>query len=102
MNGTQKFLQEIEDFIRETGCKPTNIGLGIERPDSALVFKLREGRVPNLDIVDRVRDFMRSYRMKVAKARGRSTLGKKAMPPAMQKQKKAGKRIVGTTHEVKL
>lgn len=66
-SSAQLFVEEIEAFMKETGCTPTKIGRGIERPDPGIIQSLREGRIPGLDLVDRIHAFMHAYRQTLVK-----------------------------------
>lgn len=60
MTRAQKFLEDVEAFLEASGVKATTLGKGA-LGDPSFVFQLRKGRVPNLDIVDRVENFMREH-----------------------------------------
>ncbi len=60
MSEREKLLTEIEDFIARHEMRPTHFGrLAVN--DTAFVRDLRDGRSVRLDMVDRLREFMRGY-----------------------------------------
>jgi hypothetical protein len=50
-------LAEVERYLRETGLGPTEFGTRAMR-DGNFVQRLRGGRTPTLQTIDRVRAFM--------------------------------------------
>jgi len=59
MTPIQTFQRQIESFLETTGMTATAFGknaLG----DPNFVFDLRNGRVPNLVVVDRIQQFIRA------------------------------------------
>lgn len=58
MEEAEAFLSEIEAFLQRRGMPPTTFGLQVAR-DPSLVSDLRKGRMPNLRLVGRVREFIR-------------------------------------------
>ena len=60
MTHAEQFISEIEAFLKRTGMSPTRFGIAAVN-DPSLVRDLRADRVPNLRLVDRVHEFMRSY-----------------------------------------
>jgi len=61
----QRFRADVEDFLTSTGMAPTVFGREAVR-DPNFVFELREGRAPNLALVDRVMSFMRDQKERAA------------------------------------
>ncbi len=55
----QTFLAEIEAFLERSGMSATAFGRG-SLNDPNFVHDLRTGRMPNLGIVGRVHEFIRS------------------------------------------
>jgi hypothetical protein len=51
-------LAEIEDFCRLTKTNPTQFGLRVMH-DSHFVGRLKSGRSPELETIDRVRNYMK-------------------------------------------
>lgn len=60
MSAIEAFRSEVERFLSDTGMTPTTLGKSALR-DPNFVFDLRDGRIPNLSIVDRVQTFMRGH-----------------------------------------
>lgn len=61
----KKLLDEIEDFRRKTDLNPTRFGqLAVN--DGNFIRSLRYGRTPSLGTIDKVRQFMRTYKKKAA------------------------------------
>lgn len=67
MTTIRSFLSEIERFLAESGMSATAFGRAALK-DPNFVFDLREGRIPNLAIVERVQTFMRDERVDQRKA----------------------------------
>ena len=59
MNHAEAFLAEVEAFLKRSEMKPTTFGKSAVG-DPNFVRDLREGRKPNLGLVDRVHDYIRS------------------------------------------
>lgn len=59
MTQLQAFISRVERHISETGISATAFGK-MAVADPKFVFDLRNGRTPNLKIVDRVEEFMRA------------------------------------------
>lgn len=59
MTRAEAFLAEIESFLERREMKPTTFSKAAVG-DPNFVRNLRDGRVPNLDLVDRVHDFIKS------------------------------------------
>lgn len=57
MNSTEKFLHRIETFLSAQGMSATTFGKKA-MGDPNFVFNLRKGRVPSLEVFDRVNAFM--------------------------------------------
>lgn len=61
MNDAAKsFLDQIEAFLERTEMSPTAFGR-LALKDPSFVRDLRDGRMPNLGLVDRVNKFMASH-----------------------------------------
>src|ERR1043166_2897403 len=60
MAAREEFLDEVEQFLRISGLSPTKLGTGAVG-DPTFVFELRSGRSPNLNTVEPVRAFMRTW-----------------------------------------
>jgi 2,4-dienoyl-CoA reductase-like NADH-dependent reductase (Old Yellow Enzyme family) len=56
----QTFLSEIEAFLTERRMSATAFGRAAVK-DPNFVHDLRGGRLPNLGLVDRVHEYMRSH-----------------------------------------
>lgn len=54
----EQFSGEIEAFLTERGMSASRFGT-LALNDPTFVFEIRKGRTVNVDIVDRVRRFMR-------------------------------------------
>lgn len=50
-------LVDIEAYLKITGLDPTNFGL-LAVNDGHFIARVKEGRMPRLDTIDRVRRFM--------------------------------------------
>jgi hypothetical protein len=55
----ESLLSEIDAFIARTGTDQTNFGLDVIN-DGHFVKRLRHGRVPKLQTIDRVRGYIAS------------------------------------------
>lgn len=58
----ETFRDEIEAFLAKSGMSPTALGktaLG----DPTFVIEMRAGRVPGLDVVQRVHEFMEAHKV---------------------------------------
>lgn len=64
MSLRSEFLAEVELFLQTVGMDPTVFGRDAMR-DPSFVRELRAGRVPGAVTIDKVRDFIRSYRAPV-------------------------------------
>ena len=60
MTHAEQFLSEIEAFLTRSGMTATAFGKAALN-DPSFVPDLRTGRKPNLGLVDRVHDFIRSH-----------------------------------------
>ena len=60
-------LGEIEAFLERTGMTQTSFGL-MAMNDGNYISRLRGGRTPTLQTLDRVRLFIRRYASNVAKS----------------------------------
>ena len=59
MTPIQTFQRQIESFLETTGMTATAFGKN-SLGDPNFVFDLRNGRVPNLVVVDRIQQFIRA------------------------------------------
>jgi len=57
----QKFLSEIDTFLGKSGMSASAFGKAALN-DPNFVWDLRSGRMPNLGLVERVHDFIRSQK----------------------------------------
>ncbi len=64
MSEREKLLAEIEAFLKETGMPHTAFGAGVGN-DTTLVTDLRRGRSVRLDMVDKIRRFMKTKRKRL-------------------------------------
>jgi len=60
MTHAEQFLADIEAFLERTGTTASAFGKSAVN-DPNFVGDLREGRKPNLGLVDRVHEFMNSH-----------------------------------------
>ena len=60
MTAREKFLAEIEAYLAATGMTPTDFGLAALN-DGSFVGRVRDGRAPNLNTVERVRSWMAAH-----------------------------------------
>lgn len=63
----QNFIAEIDAFLKRSGMSATAFGREAVK-DPNFVHDLRDGRMPNLGLVDRVQKFIRSESQKSRKA----------------------------------
>lgn len=63
-----KFLAEIERFIDKHQMDTSAFGK-LARNDPAFVLRLRRGRVPHVDTMDEVREFMANFKQACPKSR---------------------------------
>lgn len=68
MTAREKFLAEIEAYLAATGMTPTDFGLAALN-DGSFVGRVRDGRAPNLNTVERVRSWMASHPLDLRRAR---------------------------------
>jgi hypothetical protein len=64
-NPAQAFLKQIEVFLKRSGMSATAFGRAALN-DPNFVHDLRIGRMPNLGVVGRVHDFIRSQKVDAA------------------------------------
>jgi len=57
----QEYLSQIEAWLARTGV-PESVLSRLAAGDPSHVYKLRKGRVPGLDVADRVLKFMETYK----------------------------------------
>lgn len=72
----EEFLQAIEAFLERTGLTPSRFGTQAVK-DPNFVFDLRAGRMPRLDMAQRVLAFMQEY---PSKRRRRAATASKVSP----------------------
>lgn len=65
MTYAEKFLSEVDAFIADSGMTATAFGRAAVN-DPNFVGDLRKGRKPNLGLVDRVHDFIKSQQESAA------------------------------------
>ncbi len=65
MTHAEQFLAEIDAFLERSGMSATAFGKSALN-DACFVGDLRKGRKPNLGLVDRVHDFIRSQEANAA------------------------------------
>jgi len=82
MSILQSFLDRVEAFLRRTRMAPTRFGIEL-CGDPSFVAELRRGRRPNVDLIDRADEFMRSYRRGGAKKKKRKKAAREAADAAM-------------------
>lgn len=68
MSTRDTLLAEIAEFRKRTGMPETRFG-DLAVNDPALILKIKRGRNVTIDMADRLREFMRSYRSKDGKPR---------------------------------
>lgn len=65
MSPAQAFRQKIETFLVRTGMPPTAFGREAVG-DGNFVTDVREGRMPSLRLVERVENFIKTYRARAS------------------------------------
>lgn len=72
-----QFIAEINDFLAETGMKPTTFGREMVG-DPMLIADLEGGRSPSGRVMHKVRTGMKSHREKMAREAAKAARKKKA------------------------
>jgi predicted transcriptional regulator len=60
MSRSEVFLAQVEAFLERTGMTPTAFGKAALN-DPNFIRDLRQGRKPNLDLVEHIQEFMAQF-----------------------------------------